>query len=128
MLTPGAIYRFKRTNELRYYRAARTPSGVDFLYPISVNGSRIADRHPSGRRYVLLYFMTRWGKFAVGGYWLDPRKMFERAYVTDATPQDLELVTEDLADLPAVDAELDNILNRADIELDMEVWGSLLEP
>lgn len=127
MLIEQAVYRFNRSNELRYYRAARTSAGVDFLYPISVNGSRIADRHESGRRYVILYFMTKWQKFAAAGYWLGPRKAFEKAYVTDATVDDLALVTEDLAALPDLDETLDNVLNRHDIELDMEVWGALLE-
>jgi hypothetical protein len=127
MLIPGAIYRFNRTDKLRYYRAARTQAGVDFLYPISVDGSRIADKHKSGRRYVILYFMTRWEKLAASGYWLDPKKAFEQAYVTDATLEDLDLVAPDLETLPLVDDHLDNILNRLDIELDMEVWGSLLD-
>ncbi len=70
MLTDDAIYRFNRSSELRYYRAAYTSAGVAFLYPISVGGSRIADQHPDGRRYVILYFMTKWGKFAAAGYWL----------------------------------------------------------
>ena len=126
MLTPDAIYRFKRTQQLRYYRAARTSAGVDFLYPISVAGTRIADQHTSGRRYVILYFMTKWDKFAAAGYWLDPKQAFEKAYVTDATPDDLDLVTEDLRALSAIDQELDNIFNRTAIELDMDVWGALL--
>ena len=127
MFVEGAIYRFNRTDQLRYYRAARTRSGIEFLYPINVRGTRIADQHASGRRYVILYFVTKWGKLAASGYWLDPKQAFEQAYVTDATQHDLELVTHDLEELPAVDAQLDNILNRFDIELDMEVWGSLLE-
>lgn len=128
MLTTGAIYRFTRTAQLRYYRAARTRSGVGFLYPIQVSGTRIADVHASGRRYVLLYFMTEWGKLAVAGYWLDPKQAFEKAYVTDATLADLELVADNLEDLPEVDAQLDDILHRGEIELDMQVWGALLEP
>lgn len=127
MLEIDAIYRFTRTDALRYYRAAQTRSGVFFLYPISVAGSRIADKHPhTGRPYVLLYFLTQWGKFAVAGYWMEPKQLFEKAYVTDATPADLELVTRDLADLPDADLALDNILNRQEIELDMDVWGELL--
>lgn len=127
MLIEGAIYRFIRTEELRYYRAARTRSGVEFLYPIRVSGTRIAGRHESGRRFVILYFMTKWGKFAAGGYWLDPRQGFEKAYVTDATEADLQLVAHTLEELPEADADLDNILNRTDVELDLDVWGSLLE-
>ncbi len=127
MLIPGAIYRFNRTQRLRYYRAARTQADVDFLYPISLDGARIADEHPSGRRYVLIYFMTQWGKLAASGYWLDPKQAFEKAYVTDATLDDLDMVALDLADLPQAADQLDNILNRHEIELDMEVWGGLLQ-
>ena len=126
MIIDGAIYRFNRTDELRYYRATRTKSGVQFLYPIQVNGTRLASTHTNGRRYVLMYFMTQWGKLAASGYWLDPKKSFAKAYVTDATEDDLELVTEDLEELPDIDTTLDNILNRSSIELDMEIWGSLL--
>ena len=71
--------------------------------------------------------MTKWNKLAAAGYWLDPKQAFEKAYVTDATAEDLELVAHDLAELSVVNSELDNILNRHDIELDMEVWGALLE-
>ncbi len=127
MLTEGAIYRFARTDKLRYYRAARTQAGVDFLYPINVSGTRIADQNKSGRRYVILYFMSRWNKLAAVGYWLDPKQAFEQAYVTDATEDDLELITEDLDELPQIDAALDNILNRHEIELDVDVWGLLLD-
>lgn len=127
MLIEGAIYRFIRTDNLRYYRAARTGAGVDFLYPINVKGTRIADQHANGRRYVILYFMTKWEKLAAVGYWLDPKQAFEQAYVTDATIDDLSLVAEDLEELPQIDAALDNILNRHEIELDMEIWGNLLD-
>jgi hypothetical protein len=127
MLIEGAVYRFIRTENLRYYRAACTGAGVDFLYPINVAGTRIADQHPSGRRYVILYFMTKWEKLAAVGYWLDPKQAFERAYVTDATLDDLALITEDLEELPQIDATLDNILNRHEIELDVEIWGNLLD-
>ncbi|MFN2202049.1 MAG: hypothetical protein ACK2UO_12630 [Caldilineaceae bacterium] len=127
MLVEGAIYRFIRTEELQYYRAARTKSGVEFLYPIGVSGTRIAGRHENGRRYVILYFMTRWGKLAAGGYWLDPRQGFDKAYVTDATEADLHLVALDLEELSLVDEGLDDILNRGEIELDLDIWGSLLE-
>lgn len=126
MLIPGAIYRFIRTEELRYYQAARTQSGVEFLFPIQVSGTRIAGRHKNGRRYVLLYFMTKWGKFAACGYWLDPRQGFEKAYVTDATEADIHMVATSLDELPAVDKNLDNILNRNEVEVDLDVWGSLL--
>jgi hypothetical protein len=126
MLIEGAIYRFNRTDELRYYRAARTKSGLDFLYPIQVNGTRLAGTHKNGRRYVLLYFMTQWGKLAASGYWLDPKKGFEKVYVTDATEEDLELITEDLEELAEIDSALDDVLNRSSIEVDMEVWGMLL--
>lgn len=123
----GAIYRFTRTDELAYYQAARTKTGIEFLFPIRTTGTRIAKTHPSGRQYVILYFMTRWGKLAAGGYWLNPRQGFEKAYVTDATESDLELVANNLDELPEVDKELDDILNRDEIELDMEVWGNLLQ-
>ena len=126
MLIEGAIYRFTRTDELRYYRAARTKAGLDFLYPIQVNGTRLAGTHKNGRRYVLLYFMTKWGKLAASGYWLDPKQGFAKAYVTDATEDDLELIADDLEELSQVDPALDNILNRTSIELDMDVWGALL--
>mgnify|MGYP000253434516 CR=1 FL=1 len=124
MLIEGAIYRFNRTDELRYYRAARTQAGMDFLYPIQVNGTRLAATHKNGRRYVLLYFMTEWGKLAATGYWLDPKQGFAKVYVTDATEEDLELITEDLDELAEIDTALDDVLNRASIELDMEVWGN----
>ena len=124
--TQDAIYRFTRTKELRYYQAAVTNIGTEFLYPISINGSRIASTHTNGRSYVLLYFMTKWGKLAAAGYWLNPKKAFKEAYVTDATLEDLEIVAYDIADLPEVDAKLDNIHNRDEIELDMEIWGELL--
>jgi len=123
---PNAIYRFTRTDELQYYRAATTKVGTEFLYPISVDGSRVASIASDGRTYVLLYFMTKWKKLAAAGYWLNPRKAFDAAYVTDATADDLELVAHDLAELVAVDAELDDVLNRDEIELDMEIWGELL--
>ncbi len=126
-LIPNAIYRFTRTNHLRYYRAARTRSGIDFLYPISLDGSRMADTSKDGREYVLVYLLTPWGKLAAGGYWLNPRRAFEKIYVSDATPADLELVVDELAELPAADQRLDNILNRDEIELDVDVWGSLFE-
>ena len=71
--------------------------------------------------------MTKWGKLAAGGYWLDPKQGFDKAYVTDATEADLHLVAHSLDELPEVDASLDNILNRKDIEVDLEVWGSLLD-
>jgi hypothetical protein len=58
MLIEGAVYRFNRTDELRYYRAARTKAGMDFLYPIQVNGTRLASTYKNGRRYVLLYLWT----------------------------------------------------------------------
>lgn len=125
--TPNAIYRFTRTDELRYYRAAVTQIGTEFLYPISVSGSRIANTSDNGRPYVLLYFMTKWEKLAAVGYWLEPKQAFEKAYVTDATFEDLELVARDLTELAEVDTHLDNILNRDEIELDMEIWGELLE-
>jgi hypothetical protein len=127
MLSEGAIYRFNRTDELRYYRAARTTAGLEYLYPIQVNGTRLAKTHTNGRRYVLLYFMTQWGKLAATGYWLDPKQGFAKVYVTDATEDDLELIAEDLEELSQVDPALDDILNRTSIELDMEVWGTLLK-
>jgi hypothetical protein len=71
--------------------------------------------------------MTKWGKLAASGYWLDPRQGFDKAYVTDATLDDLELVTHELEELPAIDAHLEDVLTRSEIELDMEVWGALLE-
>lgn len=125
--TPNAIYRFTRTNELRYYRAAVTKIGTEFLYPIGLNGSRIANTSENGRPYVLLYFMTKWEKLAAVGYWLEPKQAFEKAYVTDATVADLDLVAHDLDELAEVDEYLDNIVNRDEIELDMEIWGESLE-
>jgi hypothetical protein len=127
MLIEGAIYRFNRTDELRYYRAARTKGGLDFLYPIQVNGTRLASTYKNGRRYVLLYFMTQWGKFAASGYWLDPKQGFAKVYVTDATEDDLEFIAEDLEELANVDPVLDDVLNRSSIEVDMEVWGTLID-
>lgn len=50
----GAIYRFTRTDNLRFYRAARTKSGIDFIYPIQVGGTRIADESAQGRSYVII--------------------------------------------------------------------------
>lgn len=126
-LIPDAIYRFNRNKNLRYYRACRTKSGIDFLYPISVDGSKIVDQHESGRQYVILYLVTKWGKLAAGGYWLNPKKAFKQVYVTDATIDDLAFVANRMEDLPAADRVLDDVLNRDDIQLDMEVWGSLLE-
>ena len=127
-LTDGAVYRFTRTDKLRYYRAARLTDGTEMLYPIQVSGTRIADEAAHGRRYVLLYFMTKWGKLAAAGYWLGPRQAFERAYVSDATYDDLELVAHDLEELSERDSELEDIFNRSEIELDMEVWGNLVGP
>jgi hypothetical protein len=46
--------------------------------------------------------------------------------VTDATEDDLELIAGDLEELSQVDPVLDDILNRSSIEVDMEVWGTLL--
>ncbi len=127
MLSPGAIYRFNRTKRLRYYRAARTKADVDFLYPISLDGARIADEHPSGRRYVLLYFMTRWGKLAASGYWLDPKQAFEKAYVTDATLDDPGHGRPRSGRSSPGRRPTRQHLNRHEIELDMDVWGGLLE-
>ena len=112
--------------QLRYYQAARTRSGIEFLFPIHVSGTRIASQHPNGRRYVIVYFMTQWGRLAASGYWLDPKQGFGKVYVTDVTVDDLEMVAEDLEELSQVDPDLDNILNRTSIELDMEVWSTLL--
>lgn len=125
-LIDGAVYRFTRTETLRYYRAAHLSDGTELLYPIQVSGTRITDVSTGGRRYVILYFMTKWGKLAAAGYWLDPRQAFERAYVTDATYADLEIMAHDLDELSERDPELDDIFNRSEIELDMEVWGELL--
>jgi hypothetical protein len=125
-LTHGAVYRFTRTDTLRYYRAAHLLDGTELLYPIQVSGTRIADESTSGRRFVLLYFMTKWGKLAAAGYWLDPRQAFDKAYVTDATFDDLELVAHDLEELSDLDDELDDIFNRSEIELDMEIWGEFV--
>lgn len=126
-LIPKAVYRFSRTSNIRYFRAERTRSGIEFLYPISINGSRIVDTSRGGRDYVILYLLTKWGRLAAGGYWLNPRKIFEKAYVTDATPEDLELVAERIEDLPDAHIQLDDVLNRADVEVDMEVWGNALD-
>ncbi len=126
-LIQNAIYRFARTSKIRYFRAERTRSGIEFLYPINVSGSRIVDTSSSGRDYVILYLLTKWGKLAAGGYWLNPRKIFEKAYVTDATLADLILVAERIEDLPDAHLLLDDVLNRADVEVDLEVWGGALE-
>ncbi len=126
-LIPKAVYRFARTRNIRYYRAERTRSGIEFLCPISVNGSRIVDTSRGGRDYVVLYLLTKWGKLAAGGYWLNPRQIFKKAYVTDATPADLVLVAERIEDLPDAHLLLDDVLNRAEIDVDMEVWGGALE-
>ena len=126
-LIPKAVYRFSRTSKIRYFRAERTTSGIEFLYPISVNGSRIVDTSSGGRDYVVLYLLTKWGKLAAGGYWLKPRQIFEKAYVTDATPADLVLVAERIEDLPDAHLLLDDVLNRNEVEIDLEVWGSALE-
>lgn len=126
MLIPNAIYRFNRTDKLLYYQAGRTPSGIDYLSPISVDGTDLVSRHASGRTYIILYFVTQSNALAAGGYWLDTAEPFTNVYITDATVADLELVTEDIATLPTVDRRLDDVLHRHDIQLDMEVWGSLL--
>jgi len=126
MLIPNAIYRFTRTTKLTYYQAGRTPSGVDYLSPVSVDGSEIVSRHPSGRHYIILYFVTESNALAAGGYWVDSDEPFVNVYITDATIADLELVAEEIAALPTVDRRLDDILHRHDIQVDMEVWGSLL--
>ncbi len=126
-LIQNAIYRFARTSKIRYFRAERTRSGIEFLYPINVSGSRIVDTSSSGRDYVILYLLTKWGKLAAGGYWLNPRKIFEKAYVTDATLADLILVAERIEDLPDAHLLLDDVLNRAEVEVDLEVWGGALE-
>lgn len=126
MLIPDAIYRFNRSRNIRYYRAARTRSGIDFLYPISLDGSRVADETKDGRSYVILYLLTRWGKLGAGGYWLNPKRAFDKIYVTDATLDDLVLVAGDVNELPNAHLVLDDILNRAEVEVDMEVWGAAL--
>ena len=126
MLVPDAIYRFNRSRQIRYYRAARTRSGIDFLYPISLDGSRVAEETKAGREYVILYLLTRWGKLGAGGYWLNPKQAFEKIYVTDATLDDLVLVVERVDELPNAHLLLDDILNRAQVEVDMEVWGEAL--
>ena len=126
MLIPNAVYRFNRTNKLTYYQAGRTPSGIDYLSPISIDGSDLVNHHASGRDYLIVYFVTADGLLAAGGYWLDTAEPFTHVYVTDATVADLDLVTADIATLPNVDRRLDDVLHRHDIQLDMEVWGSLL--
>ena len=126
-LIPKAVYRFARTRNIRYYRAERTRSGIEFLYPISVGGSRIVDTSRNGRDFVVLYLLTKWGRLAAGGYWLNPKQIFEQAYVTDATPAELVLVAERIEDLPNAHLLLDDVLNRAEVDVDMEVWGSALK-
>jgi hypothetical protein len=125
MITPGAVYRFNRNNNLRYYRAGRTKAGLDFLFPIHPDGSFLIEEHSSGRRYVVLYYITKWGKLAARGYWIKGGKPFKRVIVTDATVDDLDLVTEHIDELPEAARQLDDILNRFDVELDMDVWGEL---
>jgi len=127
MLIPNAVYRFTRTDKLTYYQAARTSSGIDYLSPISVDGSELVNHHPTGRDYSILYFVTKEGALAASGYWLDTEEPFAYVYVTDATVADLDLVAEDVAALPNVDRRLDDILHRHEIQLDMAVWGSLLQ-
>ena len=126
-LIPKAVYRFALTRNIRYYRAERTRSGIEFLYPISVGGSRIVDTSRTGRDFVVLYLLTKWGRLAAGGYWLNPKQIFEQAYVTDATPAELVLVAERIEDLPNAHLLLDDVLNRAEVDVDMEVWGSALK-
>lgn len=126
MLIPNAIYRFTRTTKLIYYQAGRTPSGIDYLSPISVDGSEIVSRHPSGRHYIILYFVTENNALAASGYWVDSDESFANVYLTDATITDLELVAEEVAALPNVDRQLDDVLHRHDIQVDMDVWGNLL--
>lgn len=126
MLILNAIYRFNRTNKLTYYQSGRTPAGIDYLSPISVDGSDLVSRHANGREYIILYFVTENNALAAGGYWLDTAAPFANVYITDATLADLELVTADLATLPMVDRRLDDVLHRHEIQLDMEVWGKLL--
>lgn len=126
MLIPDAIYRFNRSRQIAYYRAARTRSGIDFLYPISLDGSRVAEQTPEGREYVIVYLLTQWGKLGAGGYWLNPRQTFAKIYVTDATLDDLVLVAKRIDQLPNAHLVLDDILNRAQVEVDMEVWGAAL--
>lgn len=126
MLLPNAVYRFNRTNQLTYYQAGRTPSGFDYLSPISIDGSDLVSHHASGRAYIILYFVAENDRLAAGGYWVDTEEPFANLYITDATVADLELVTEDIATLPTVDQRLDDILHRHDITLDMAVWGSFL--
>lgn len=126
MFIPDAIYRFNRSRHIRYYRAARTASGIDFLYPISLDGSRVAEETAAGQAYVILYLLTKWGKLGAGGYWLNPKRAFDKIYVTDATLDDLVLVAERVGDLPNAHLVLDDILNRAQVEVDMEVWGAAL--
>ena len=81
-LIAKAIYRFARTRKIRYYRAERTRSGIEFLYPISVGGSRIVDTSSGGRDYVVLYLLTKWGKLAAGGYWLNPSDRSSRRHTS----------------------------------------------
>ncbi|MBX3054394.1 MAG: hypothetical protein KF753_23170 [Caldilineaceae bacterium] len=128
MLIPGAVYRFNRSRQIRYYLAARTRSGIDFLYPVSLDGSRVAEQTKAGREYVILYLLTRWGKLGAGGYWLNPKRAFDKIYVTDATLDDLVLMAERVDDLPNAHLLLDDILNRTQVEVDMEVWGAALRP
>ncbi|MFZ1753855.1 MAG: hypothetical protein WBO46_18790 [Caldilineaceae bacterium] len=128
MLIPGAVYRFNRSRQIRYYLVARTRSGIDFLYPVSLDGSRVAEQTKAGREYVILYLLTRWGKLGAGGYWLNPKRAFDKIYVTDATLDDLVLMAERVDDLPNAHLLLDDILNRTQVEVDMEVWGAALRP
>lgn len=127
MLIPNAIYRFNRTDALRYYQAGRTVSGIEYLSPISVDGSDLVSRHASGRPCIILYFVTADNIIAASGYWLDTEEPFAHVYVTDATVADLELVADDVTVLPTIDRRLDDVLHRHDVQLDMAVWGSLLQ-
>ena len=70
--------------------------------------------------------LTKWGKLGAGGYWLNPKKTFEKVYVTDATLDDLVLVANSVDELPDAHLVLDDILNWAQVEVDMDVWGAAL--
>ena len=126
MLTVNAIYRFNRTKHLHYYQARRTPGGLEYLTPVSIDGADVVKRHSSGRTYVILYFVLSDGQLASSGYWLGSRQPFENIYITDATTADLEFIAEEIAALPDADRRLDDIFNRHEVQVDLDIWGEVL--
>ena len=92
-------------------QSVRAPESSFFTRSVSTDLAS-STQSRNGRDYVILYLLTKWGKLAAGGYWLNPKKIFEKAYVTDATLADLVLVAERLEDLPEAHLLLDDVFNR----------------